>query len=115
MIDDGEHTPDKDTVIVLQVKLDEKNQIDPKVQSFGYTREWDEESDKYFKYPFILCYQNQTKISGKMDYCGWDIESDNRLNIYDKTINEDELFTWFDSLSSMSEQVVYQINKVTAI
>lgn len=115
MIDDGEHNPDKDTFIVLQVKLDENHQVNPKAQAFGYTREWDEESGAYSKYPFILDYRSQSRIAGKMNYGGWDTESDNHLNIYDKAIKENELFTWFEDLESTSEQVIYRIDKVSTI
>lgn len=42
MIDAGEHIPDKNAVIVLQVKLD-NNKI------FSYTQELDEEKNDYLK------------------------------------------------------------------
>jgi len=84
MIDDGEHNADKNTVIVLQVKLDENNRIMRNSQVFGYSQEWDEETNQYLKYTFILDAEISKVIIGKMNYGGWAINADNRLNIHEK-------------------------------
>ena len=115
MIDDGEHNSDENTVIVLQVKLDEYNRINSNSQVFGYTQEWSEDSNSYLKYTFILDFEQAKAVQGKMNYCGWDNKTDNRLNIHKKEIKENELFTWFESLEEDGEQVVYKIDRVSHI
>jgi hypothetical protein len=114
MIDDGEHNEDNETIIVLQVKLDQNNMIRRDSEVFGYTQERDEETNSYQKYTFILDVESSEAVMGKMNYGGWDNETDNRLNIHEKEIKTNELFTWFESLESKSEQVIYRINHLTS-
>jgi len=113
MIDDGDHQPDEKTTIIIHAKLDEEEKIDSQMEAFGYSNAWDGEVG-YQKYPFILKYQGNQKITGKFDFAGWDSETDDRTNLYDKTIKKGETFTYFE-VSAGGTETVYRIESVLEI
>ncbi len=113
MIDDGSHQADKETSIVIHAKLNNEGSLDSEMEAFGYAKAWDEESG-YQKYPFILKHEQGKKQSGKFDFAGWDNETDDRTNIFLKTIKEGETFTYFEMTEGEAE-TVYRIDSVLEI
>jgi hypothetical protein len=63
----------------------------------------------------MLEFDKRKKITGKINYGGWDNESDNRLNIFDKKIKRNETYTFFEFVDGIRREYVYLITNVTPI
>ena len=116
--ENGERAEDGNTKIVMHVRLDDDNRIDRRIQTFGYCQEYDEDNDNYLKYPFILEFDDRNE-AGIIDYAGWELNSQNRLNIYNKVIKENEYFTRFEDRDEMglraNNEYIYIIDRVVPI
>ncbi|MCI5210389.1 MAG: hypothetical protein D3910_16735 [Candidatus Electrothrix sp. ATG2] len=110
MIDDGDHQADKQETIVVMTRLHDDYRIDRSIQGFGYVQEYTEESDSYVKYPFIFDAQNRGQRAS-LNYEGWDPDSITEINILDKKVREEEVFTLFVD----REEYVYRIDHVTVL
>lgn len=109
MIDDGGHTPDNETKLVFHLKVNNSNHIDLNMESFGYSRCWDEESNSYKKYPFILKDAHDADKRCRLDFGGLDEGRGERLNLDLKEVRKGETFTYFDL---NRDQYIYRIESI---
>lgn len=115
LIDDGEHQSDDKCHLVINVKINKNKKIEQNIEFFGYQRDWDEDSGTYLKYPFILEFAKREKVTGKINYGGWDNKSDNRINIFNKEIKINETYTFFEFADGVEREYIYRITNVSPI
>jgi hypothetical protein len=114
MIDDGERQADPKTKLVLHLKINDSQLVDCAMEAFGYSELFNEEegdNGTYVKYPFVLKYERGHKVPGRISYEGWDYDTEDRINIHAKTIQEGETFTFFQ-ISNEGYETVYRIASV---
>ncbi len=112
MTEDQNYDEDPQSIIVLYVALGPDNRLNTKIQSIGYNRCWTENGRVYKRYPFILDLNGVPPEWGRLDYGGFDEDSDDRINLIGRSISCDTEFTFSERRDGEETQYTYVVKRV---